>query len=401
MSCRRGLFAACLLALVLAARAGFAQESAGITDRLIDKALAKLDLPFTRAGDGYRFRLSDHDVELAGVQQGKKLRIRARLGGPVPSAQAIERYNRDIGITTRLVRDGTQAVALQAGLDGRLGITTTSLAQFITAFGQDLREYENGSATRLANGGDGVADAGEPQRPGKSKLGVGIKPGGPAVKRAPVPLAITPGTNEKQVEIAFPTRPGAVRDTAWKIIWDMKTGAEAAKEGFKVSGRDDEPVLFQIKKAYFRPGAKAGWVQVLENAHPSEFYVPYFFQDTRFFDLRDVGSYVQLNAAEGGPRSRRLGSDRRVMAELRDRGLVYKHADIYRRGEELVLWANFQAGNYTYLIEFCFHDDGTIAFKHAPTGYNFFQHFDSAAPHARLPVAHRRQARPHQAGQSQ
>src|SRR6185369_754987 len=41
-----------------------------------------------------------------------------------------------------------------------------------------------------------------------------------------------------------------------------------------------------------------------------------------------------------------------------------------RRAEELTLWANFNAGNYTYLLEFGFMDDGTIAFRHAPTGYN-------------------------------
>ena len=138
-------------------------------------------------------------------------------------------------------------------------------------------------------------------------------------------------------------------------------------------------MLFQIKQAYFRPGAQSGWVQVLEDVHPSEFYVPYFFQHTRFFDLRDVEATAARCWAEGGAHSQILGKSKRVMAELRDRGLAYKHGATSRRGEELVLWANFQAGNYTYLIEYCFHDDGTVILKHAPTGYNFFDHFDSAA----------------------
>jgi primary-amine oxidase len=367
------------VAVLLAARAGLAQENTGISDKLVEKVLTRLDLPFTKAGVSYRFRLQGTEVELAPVQQGKKLLLRARLAGPVPSAQAIERYNRD-AVTAHVVSAGTQSAVLQAGVDCRLGVTTSSLTQFITGFGQDLRDYQNSvgksAAPRLP---DGVADAGGPDVPPGDNRPVETRPTAPPAQGAPVPLAVTPGTDDKEIEIAFPTRDGASRDTAWKIIWDMKDGKEAAKEGFKVSGRDGSPVLFQIKKAYYRPGAKAEWLQVLENAHPSEFYVPYFFQHTRFFDLRDVGSYVPLRAVEGGARSRLLGKEKRVMAELRDRGLAYKHGDIARRGEELVLWANFAAGNYTYLVEFCFHDDGTVAFKHAPTGYNFFDHFDSAA----------------------
>lgn len=270
----------------------------------------------------------------------------------------------------------------------RRGLFAASLLAVLLAaragLAQETAGYQNAVGKTGGKVPDGVGEAGEPDPPtGNAKPTGGKLAASPVKKGAPVPLAITPGTDDKEIEIAFPTREGvadgAAGDTAWKIVWDMKNGSEAAKEGFKVSGRDDSPVLFQIKKAYYRPGAKSGWVQVLENAHPSEFYVPYVFQHTRFFDLRDVGSYAQLNGPEGGPRSRLLGKDKRVMAELRDRGLAYKHGDTFRRTEELVLWANFAAGNYTYLVEFCFHDDGTIAFKHAPTGYNYYDHFDTAA----------------------
>src|SRR5262249_4943206 len=126
-------------------------------------------------------------------------------------------------------------------------------------------------------------------------------------------------------------------------------------------------------------GRKAPWVQVLEDAHPSELYVPYFFRHTRFFDLRDAGNYVELHPKEGGPRGNTLGKDRLVMAEIRDRGIVFKNGEVSRRGEECVLWANFNAGNYTSLLEFGFMDDGTIAFRHAPTGYNLPS--DHAAAH--------------------
>src|SRR5205085_1696149 len=109
--------------------------------------------------------------------------------------------------------------------------------------------------------------------------------------------------------------------------------------------------------------------------------VPYYFRDTRFYDLRGVGCYVTLSAKEGGAISQLLSKSKRVMAELRDRGPAYKHGNITRRGEELTLWANFAASNYTYMIEYGFHDDGTIVFRHSPTGYNFFNHFDAAHMH--------------------
>jgi hypothetical protein len=200
-----------------------------------------------------------------------------------------------------------------------------------------------------------------------------------AQKKSPVPLAFG-DQGEKAFQIAFPT--GAARpETAWKIVWDMQTAGAANKEGFKFdSGRDKDPVLFRIKKAFFRPGAAAPWVQVLEDAHPSEFYVPYFsFRDTYFFDLSYSGTFARLLPREGGPRSRLLGKQRMVMAELRDLGLAYKHGEHSRRAEALVLWANCEAGNYTYLVEFVFHDDGTIAFRHAPTGYNLKNELDKGA----------------------
>lgn len=177
--------------------------------------------------------------------------------------------------------------------------------------------------------------------------------------------------DQKSFEVKFPTG-DANWETKWKIEWDMETVAQARRAGiFLPKDREDDlPVIFKIKRAFFKPGKQAPWVQVLEDAHPSELYVPYYFRDTRFFDLRDAGNYVELNPKEGGPRGNTLGKQRLVMAEIRDRGVAFKNGDMSRRAEECTLWANFNAGNYTYLIEFGFMDDGTIAFRHAPTGYN-------------------------------
>lgn len=202
------------------------------------------------------------------------------------------------------------------------------------------------------------------------------KPG--VAKKNAVPLeSVT--KDQKSFVIKFPLH-DENWETAWKIEWDVEHIFAARKAGmtFPKEREDNSPVLFKIKKAFFKPGKTAPWVQVLEDAHPSELYVPYYFRDTRFFDLRDAGEYVQLDPKEGGPRGMTLGEQRYVMAEARDRGLAYKNEGVSRRAEELALWANFNAGNYTYLIEFGFQDDGTIAFRHAPTGYNLpSDHFAS------------------------
>jgi hypothetical protein len=206
-----------------------------------------------------------------------------------------------------------------------------------------------------------------------------VQQGKPGVAdKNPIPLDILT-KDQKSLIVKFPTN-DANWETAWKIDWDMENIGAARKAGmiFPKERDDGTMVLFKIKKAFFKPGKKAPWVQVLDDAHPSELYVPYYFRDTRFFDLRDAGEYVSLNAKEGGPRGMTLGKDRYVMAELRDRGVAYKNENVSRRGEELALWANFNAGNYTYLLEFGFMDDGTIAFRHAPTGYNLpSDHFAS------------------------
>jgi primary-amine oxidase len=376
---RFGLFSASVLTVLLVCGGLRAQNTTSATDEMIENALRELRTSFESGNNGYTFDLNGRSFTLQRLQKGSKVLIKTHSARSGTSLQAINLYNEEVAVTTRAVRYAKEGVVLEAGLDCRLGVTTATLRQFISGFAEDARAFESFLAKAGKNPGKPpeVVTGKQPEvitggDPGEKKPPVNV------VKAAPIPFKIKPGSDDKEVEIAFPTQDGEPAETAWKIIWDMQSGEQAVAQGYKLrSGKS--PLLFKVKKAYFRPGAKMDWVQVLEDAHPSEFYVPYFFQSTRFFDLRDVGGYVSLLAREGGARSRLMGKDRNVMAELRDRGIVYKHGALSRRGEEFVLWANFAAGNYTYLVEFCFHDDGTIAFKHSPTGYNYFSHFDEGS----------------------
>jgi hypothetical protein len=314
---------------------------------LIEQTLRGLKVKFEAGKDSYDFTLQNRRMLLRRLDGGAKLLLQSTHAGKA-GLDAINRYNADEAVTTRAVRYPPAKLVLEAGLDCRLGISSEVVRRFITGFATDLAKFEQFMAKQ------------------------------PAVTKGPPLVAL--GDNDKSFEIEFPTT-SPQKETAWRIEWDMQTGAMANKEGFKFKDdRIKEVLLFRIKKAYFRPGARAPWVQVLEDAHASEFYVPYFnFKDTYFFDLAEGGNFVSLLAREGGARGRTLGKDRLVMAEVRDRGLAFKHGKHSRRGEALAMWANFEAGNYTYLVEFIFQDDGTIVFRHAPTGYNLKDDFDKAA----------------------
>jgi hypothetical protein len=354
---------------------------------MVENALRGLRVQPTQRGESFAFTLDGRQFQVNRLDRGGRLLIQSSSRTKAP-LEAINRYNERIAVTTRAVRYGKDNLVLEAGLDCRLGVTEAAVRKFITTFARDFQTFEqfvakqrdvrtadNTPDPRIRPGvGEGVSPNTDPP---SADPAVGKKPP-VAVKPRRVPIQIAPGTDDRELEVYFPSATGA--ETGWKIVWDLENGEQANKQGFKFTGgRKNSVILFKIKKAYFRPGAKAPWIQVLEDAHPQEFYVPYYFQNTRFFDLRDVGNYVRLSPAEGSERSRLLGKRGMVMAELRDRGLAYKHGDTWRRGEELTLWANFQAGNYTYLVEFGFLDDGTIAFRHSPTGYNYFDHFDTAS----------------------
>jgi primary-amine oxidase len=331
------------------------------TGAMLVQAIDRLGATFERQGGAYVFNLDDKRVEMLLLGKGDRLLVKTRYGQANPPLEILNRYNEQVAITTRAVRYADLGVILEAGLDCTLGVSDETIRRFVLGFVRDTKTFDAFLAKN-------PAPKGPTEQPAAS------------AKPQSFPLRIAPGNDDKQLEISFPTDEPGPGETAWKIIWDMSSGAQLNREGFRFGkGRDNALLIFRIKQAFFRPGRNAPWLQVLDDVHPSEFYVPYYFQNTRFFDLRDVGGYTNLSAKEGGPRSKLLGFDRRVMAEIRDRGIAYKHGGRTRRGEEFVLWANFVAGNYTYLVEFCFHDDGTVALKHAPTGYNFFAHFDEAA----------------------
>jgi hypothetical protein len=345
-----------------------AQPAESASHEMIKDVLRQLDCEWQVDDWKYAVELKNRKITLLRLDNGKRLLVKAAIKDQ-PSLDIINRYNEQTAVTTRAVRYEKFGAVLESGIDCQLGISAAGMKKWLTRFVVDVADFEAFIAKNRGKDDKEprVFTKGEKQKP---------------------PLEIAPGSDDREFVMTFPS--GEKNwETAWKVVWDIETSKQVEDQGYKPFteparrkfGSSSRPLLFKIKKAYFKPGQGADWIQVLEDAHPQEFYVPYFFQGTRFYDLRDVGGYVTLNAREGGAVSQLMGKSKQVIAELRDTGPAYKHGNITRRGEELTLFANFQASNYTYMIEYGFRDDGGIVFRHSPTGYNFFSHLDASHMH--------------------
>jgi hypothetical protein len=162
----------------------------------------------------------------------------------------------------------------------------------------------------------------------------------------------------------FPARgPG---ETAWVIAW-----SEKGNKGL------------WIESAWFlrnHPFTWANAIQVLGQAGLSDIFVPYHNGAARYYDLHFgqlLGAIPEDAGLCGSITDPLIASPivgnppRRVLIkEIRDRGVVWTSDRRTRRGEEMLVWATYDAGNYEYVIQYGFRDDGTVTFRLGSTGYN-------------------------------
>jgi Cu2+-containing amine oxidase len=161
----------------------------------------------------------------------------------------------------------------------------------------------------------------------------------------------------------FPTS-GPKKESAWKVRW-----AQATAKGLYITG------------AWFRKGpTEKDWVKVLGDARVSDIFVPYHgfkydgFENTRFWDLSNYKfDLLAAIPSDTGPRGEIIGDPPVVVKELRDRGVMWKDHDggMTQRGEELVLWATLEAGNYAYIMQYSFQDDGSFKARLGATAHNY------------------------------
>ncbi len=172
-----------------------------------------------------------------------------------------------------------------------------------------------------------------------------------------------PPSQETTVEFVVGDSGGVAprKGTAWKVHY-----ARGMHKGLYITG------------AWFRRDLGEPWIKVLHDARVADLFVPYHRSaDTRFFDLTGfdfpLAEVKDEDAGATGTLMPPFAGDAypTVVREVRDRGVVWKdYSNGVRRGRELVLWAGLQAGNYMYLMQYSFHDDGVVAFRVGATGQN-------------------------------
>jgi primary-amine oxidase len=132
-----------------------------------------------------------------------------------------------------------------------------------------------------------------------------------------------------------------------------------------------------ISHAMFQKDPASKFVMVLFDGRFGEIFVPYHLGSPRFADISDPGftsfGARTLTPAHCPPAPR--------VAEIID-GTICKEKRTYtawdnkrvsptmvRYGDEVVYWSLLDAGNYTYIMEWTFRDDGTILARAGATGY--------------------------------
>jgi hypothetical protein len=182
-----------------------------------------------------------------------------------------------------------------------------------------------------------------------------------------LPATTTQYESSRIIYQEFPARGPA--ETAWVIVW-----SENDHQGLWIEG-----AWFLRKK----PFTIANAIQVLGRAGLSNIFVVYHklnpTYDPRLFDLKfgALQPAIPEDAGDCGTItdppliSPYDSTSRRVLIkEIRDRGVAWTSNRKTRRGEEMLLWSTYDAGNYEYIIQYGFRDDGTITFRLGSTGYN-------------------------------
>lgn len=138
----------------------------------------------------------------------------------------------------------------------------------------------------------------------------------------------------------------------------------------------------QVRRAEFRRTPAEPYMRVLFEANIAEIFVPYHDGITRLSDnqwcyaaacIQEVTAQ-DLAGANGELITMAGDSKPTAAVELRDRGLAWMcksgSGSLSRRGQDMVVWGTWDTGNYDYVIEYTFRDDGQISFRIGATGWD-------------------------------
>ena len=172
---------------------------------------------------------------------------------------------------------------------------------------------------------------------------------------AAAPASAQPCSSPYAVVQTFPS--GGPEQTRWEICWQM-----------------DNRYGLIITHAAFRPSPSGRLVKVLHEGRVAELHVIYD-AGFEYFDITLANpSRLQLTTADCPLTVGQILNTDQVCRQLADRGLAWRvqhgSTDRVRRGESLALWGMIRVGNYMYVIEWTFRDDGMIEGRVGATGRN-------------------------------
>jgi primary-amine oxidase len=121
--------------------------------------------------------------------------------------------------------------------------------------------------------------------------------------------------------------------------------------------------------ANFQKSPNSPPINILYDGRIAELFVPYHPGAPRLFDIRANYSPLVLTSAHRPPPPRvaELIADNKICKEIRTY-LAWMDDAHVRYGKEVVYFAVLDAGNYDYIMEWIFRDDGTILARAGSTG---------------------------------
>jgi hypothetical protein len=170
-------------------------------------------------------------------------------------------------------------------------------------------------------------------------------------------------------------------ETGWEIEWEI-TNADNGS-GKKWSSPSSVLAIRSAKYMFKDAAGKMHWFTVLKNLEVGEIMVPYDHLTPVFLDVSEHAfNIVKAKKEYLGPNCVAPGEildsidprmKNKVLKEVHDDGLRWMNSsERARRGEKMLLWAIFNGGNYRYIMEYGFADDGSITCRLGATAHNFF-----------------------------
>ncbi len=147
------------------------------------------------------------------------------------------------------------------------------------------------------------------------------------------------------------------------------TFASGSRWTFNIHNCPCEGLIIQL--ATFTPRGGTARL-VLSQGSIAELHVPYIVGTPRFLDVSENSAGLGVNAipfSAGECAGGTLLLNNLVCENLEDRGYAWKYQTTFQGGESLSVSMASQAGPYTYINQWEFHDDGTIQPQLGMTGH--------------------------------